>query len=152
MAMVNIPIKWTDPEHPENTYMLRTKDLPVAACFECDQLGLKVTLIPSEEKDTPQGPANIDGTGLTLKFLAGILEVTNKKVLELVMGSPAYKNGQIRIHRQDPTGFWRMAGMVTTHKVEVVLEADASHPAFGEVDLTKITTPKQPPAPVQKAV
>lgn len=95
-------------------YNLREADMPRVASFESNDMGFEITLIPSDtEKDEHTGFwSKKPHTGCTVKFKGGKLIVQNKKLFELVMSSSAYTNNKIRVDPEDPTGFWREAGIL----------------------------------------
>lgn len=95
-------------------YNLREVDMPRAASFEHDDMGHECTLIASDaDQDGHTGFwLKKPHTGCTVKFKGGKLLVQNKKLFELVMSSSAYANNKIRVDPEDPTGFWREAGVI----------------------------------------
>ena len=114
----------------------------VAATFIADDNGLEIILEPAEvRQDTHSGTYNrVPGTGLTLKFKGGRLLIENKGALKLMMDSSAFKNGQVRANtEEDPTGFWRMAGIVEEKLVPVAVAGDRKlKPGFKDLDWDNI--------------
>ena len=107
-------------------------DMPVAASFEASYFGdYQLKLAPTAHKIAPNGDQEkIPGTGLTIRFEGGKRLVDNKSMLELLMGSSAYENGTVHVDPEDPTGFWRQAGVLKTEAREVVVR-QSGHPHVG---------------------
>lgn len=105
------------------------KDLKVAAVLISQDIGLEITLRPIETmKDNP-GERDYK-TGLKIKFEGGVKYITNKAVLKMIMSSSAYNRGEIRIHPEDPTGFWRAAGIIKPEIRETVISKEVPNPRF----------------------
>ena len=105
------------------------KDLKVAAVFISKDVGLEITLKPIETmKDNP-GERDYK-TGLKIKFEGGVKYIFNKAILKKMMNNSAYKKGEIRIHPEDPTGFWRAAGIIKPEIRETVISKEVPNPAF----------------------
>jgi len=125
----------------------------VAASFESTYLGdYQLKLIPVEHRQAPNGDVEkVPETGLTIRFEGGRRLIDNSKVLKTVMESSAYVNGDVRIDPEDPTGFWRKAGILKTEKREVVVRGELG-PAPKFEDLKKLDNIKLGEAPVETVV
>lgn len=123
----------------------QAKDLPIPASFECDDIGLQLTLESTKSELNPQTGVHerIARTGCRLKFRGGMLHVHNRALLAKVMGCSAYKNGKIRIDSADVNGFWRKTGLVKTVTREVVVSEGRTKPSFEAINLKEVTPPKK---------
>lgn len=138
----------TAPASKENMEHIPKKyekaDLPKAACFESEDIGLQIDLIPSQSRRDPvtgvEEKIESPDFPLRLKLKGGKLQVTNTDVLKLVMDCPAYKSGQLRIDREDPTGFWRDTGMVEFETKPIFVATKTQVAKFSDLDLKKLQT------------
>lgn len=121
------------------------KDLKVAAVLISQDVGLEITLRPIETmKDNP-GERDFK-TGLKIKFEGGVKYITNKAVLKMIMSSSAYNRGEIRVHPEDPTGFWRAAGVIKPEIRETVITKEVPNPQFTDTfneSLKEMKVPKE---------
>lgn len=121
-------------------------DLKPAASFIADDIGLEIILKPAQViQDTHGGQYNrVPGTGLTRRFKGGRHLCHNKKEFELILGSAAYRNGQIRHDPEDPTEFWRQLGIMKETMVPVPVAGKAKlRVQFNDLDLNQLTEPKE---------
>lgn len=121
-------------------------DLKSAASFIADDIGLEIILKPAQViQDTHGGQYNrVSGTGLTRKFKGGRHLCHNKKELELILASAAFRDGQIRPDPEDPTEFWRQLGIMKETMVPVPVAGDTKLKVqFIDLDLTQLTEPKE---------
>lgn len=129
-------------EHIPEKY--KKADLPKGACFESEDIGLQIDLIPSQSRRDPvtgvEEKIESPDFPLRLKLKGGKLQVVNKAVLKLVMECPAYQCGQLRIDREDPTGFWRDTGMVEFEVKPQYVATNTKVAKFDQLDLTKLQT------------
>lgn len=121
-------------------------ELKPAASFITDDIGLEIILKPAQViQDTHAGTySRVSGTGLTRRFKGGRHLCHNKKELELILSSAAYRNGQIRPDPEDPTEFWRQLGIMQETLVPVPVAGKAKLKVqFVDLDLTKLTEPEK---------
>ena len=127
------------------------EDMPMAAEFVTDDMGLQVLLAPGESKRDPGTDqwVLVPNTRCRVQFKAGALVVKNSGILELLMNTESYKNGKIRISEVDESGFWRNQGAVKTKTIEVVKFIGSKQPAFGKLKLDK-EPPKNKVMPIKQ--
>lgn len=138
--------KWKNPLTGKQ-YDLAKKNLPVAATFICESRGLKLFLIPMKEfyNEGTKMHERIDDSGYFVKFRGGCLVVEEKGVLDLLMDCADYVNGKVRINPEDPTGFWRQAGLLQTKIITVVAADKMIHPKYEDIDLSLISKDNETP-------
>ncbi len=121
------------------------KDMPVAANFECSDLGLTMFIRPKEEEVLVSGQSrHIPGTGFKIKFKGGHLTVQNKALLQVVMESNEFKRGMIFPDRTDDTGFWRANGVIKTQVRTVEVAESTTQPTFEGLKFAKAEEPAKP--------
>lgn len=117
-----IPSAWVDPKSGKKLD-LTEEDLPKWAVFQSDFADHRLFLSPTQSQynRNTEKDERVPGTGVRLKATGGSLVVKNKKLLQLLMASSAYKRGIVRIDFSDPTGFWRDVGMVEVKTIQVAV-------------------------------
>lgn len=125
---------------------LREEDMPRAATFLsplCPNRGL--WLKPKDESFNPatKQMESVENTSIRLYFEGYRKEIKNKKLLKMVMESKFYKNGDIIIDAEDPTGFWRQVGGLEVVEKPVIIKANLKVPGVGDIDFAKVTKPEK---------
>ena len=115
----------------------RTDDMPVAASFVSDKRGLFVQLIPRTTKPGPQGTEIVeDRTGCRIRFEEGEHSIKNSALFKLMVEDERFglpTNGWTP-NPLDPTGFWRMNGLIKTRAIQVVDESQPFGLPIGNKD------------------
>ena len=118
MIQEMIPKEWKE---GKKVFDLTEADLVKEAVFTSDNhshfLFLQEKLSRLDEHTKKH--VSIPNSAVRIRCRGGSLSVNNRKLLELVMESDAYRRGIVRVDHSDPTGFWRDVGMVTTKTVEI---------------------------------
>lgn len=120
-------------------------DLPVAATFISNYAQHEVCLVPSQgKKDENTGVyEKVEGIGLKIRFHGFRIQITNKKMMQLLMETNDYRRGIIRPDPEDPTGFWRQTGLVEIVPLPVAFEGKMGQPSFDTVDFKKLKVPAE---------
>jgi hypothetical protein len=121
------------------------KDLPRAATFIADDIGLEIILKPAQVVQDPHTGTwgRAPNSGLTRRFKGGRHVCYNKSELKLIMDSSAFKNGQIRRDPEDPTRFWRELGIASEKMVPVAVAGEGKlKVTFDELKLEDLTKPE----------
>lgn len=124
---------------------LREKDLPRAATFESHLLELQVNLVCAKGVLDPNTGIyeKVPNSELKVKFKGGKLLVVNSNVLNFLMGSTAYRCGDIYPDKEDPTGLWQELGVIETEKVTVVKNMNVVQPKYGDYDFKNVKEPSE---------
>lgn len=111
-------------------------DMPVAATFIAQEIGLELWLVAKRGVLNPATGMwdEEPGTALRVKFKGGHLPVENKRLLQILLSTEAYDNGNFRPDPEDPTGFWRQLGMLETREVVTVVPESVKAPKFADID------------------
>ena len=127
-------------------------DMPIAASFITDEKGSHhITLKNTDFKETKHGDERIPGTGLTIVFEGGKRLIDNKTILQALMGHRVFIDGRIRVDPEDPTGFWREAGVLVPEKKEVMASTGLGpNPSYGSLSkrLKDMKAPEVPHEPI----
>lgn len=141
-----IPKEFKDYEHLNKEKQpkivdLTKVDMKCGATFIAEEIGLELWLVAKRGVLNPASGMWDDepGTALRVKFKGGHLLVENKRLLEIVMKTEAYANGNFRIDPEDPTGIWRQLGMLETREVVTVVPESVQAPGFADIDFTALT-------------
>lgn len=132
------------------------EDLPVAATFKAERADrLQIYLVACKETFDPVSRVRIavkdDDSPLRLECKGGLLEVKNKKILDLLLNHSSYKSGLIHIDYEDPTGFWRAVGALEVEMRPVLSKVTSINMTDkGTVDLSGLSKIK--PEEVQSVV
>jgi hypothetical protein len=115
-----IPTEWIEPK-TKKVFDLTAANLAKPAVFTSDNHSHFLFLVEKQSvmNEHTKKHESVPGSAVRVRFRFNSLSVNNKKLLELVMGSDAYRRGTVRVDHSDPTGFWRDVGMVETKTVEV---------------------------------
>lgn len=117
-----IPTEWKERRAGKvKVYDLTEANLVKPAVFTSDHHAHFLFLVEKlSQKDEHSGKhVSIPGSAVRIRCRGGSLSVNNRKLLQLVMNSDAYRRGIVRVDHSDPTGFWRDVGMVQTKTVEI---------------------------------
>jgi hypothetical protein len=105
----------------------------------------------AEHRQTPSGSdERVPGTGLTIVFDGGKRLIDNAEVFEHLMNNAVFRNGRVRIDPEDPTGFWREAGVLKPEMKEVAVRAVVTRaPEFDKIpDVKKMKKPEKSYVPI----
>lgn len=106
----------------------------------------KVAKIFLEKRDYTQdsnGLMNPDmASGLRIEFADCKFNCANKAMFKKIMESKPFKDGRIRMNPEDPSGFWKLNGIIETEKVEIEKVTKINSVSYEAIDFRKVKVPK----------
>lgn len=129
-------------------------DMPIAASFITNEKGSHTITLQSAEHITKPNGADerVPGTGLTLRILGGKRMIDNSEIFKELMTSRVFQDGRVRLDPEDPTGFWREAGVLkgSVETREVITSPGAvRNPEFEALpDVKKMKKPEKQYVPI----
>jgi len=164
--MEYIPTEYYDPTD-KKTYDLTKADMPKAATFICvggrasddrpsEMVALEIWVVPKQERlnEVTKMYEPVPNTAVRIKFKGGHRSIQNRRLLKMLMESKPYRDGDVQINPEDPTGFWREQGAIQEKTVSVYEPTGIKQPTFAEVDLKKVkpVTEETKPNPLAKVI
>lgn len=119
----------------------KAKDMGVAATFISDKPLLKVLLAPVAQIKNVDGTVSADRkTGCRVFFKGGRYVCENLAVFKFMMAHKAFERGMLgyNIDPEDPTGFWRAAGVVEEREVKTFVVDSTKNVGDMTIDPKKI--------------
>ncbi len=118
--------------------------------FESKYRGVALFLVSARQRPNSTGGYEpIPNTTLRVKFKGYKLEVNNSRILEYILNYKAYKMGKIYPDPEDPSGFWRQAGIIEVETVQVLKGKTVRQPTMEDIKLKKITDQEKDEVPVE---